>query len=56
MLEVPLRHFLSGAPIEIVEEDRNGWRMRYGVFPADGLRVWGATARVLGQLGAILDR
>jgi 8-oxo-dGTP pyrophosphatase MutT (NUDIX family) len=56
VLEVPLRHFLAGAPIEIVEEDRSGWRMRYGVFPADGLRVWGATARVLGQLGAILGR
>jgi len=54
VLEVPLRHFLAGAPIEIVEEDRSGWRMRYGVFPADGLRVWGATARVLGQLGAML--
>ncbi len=56
VLDVPLRHFLAGAPIEIVEEDRSGWRMRYGVFPADGLRVWGATARVLGQLGAILGR
>ena len=54
VLEVPLRHFLAGAPIETVEEDRSGWRMRYGVFPADGLRVWGATARVLGQLGAML--
>ena len=54
VLEVPLRHFTAGAPIEIVEEERRGLRMRYGVFPTDGLRVWGATARVLGQLGAML--
>ncbi len=51
---IPLRHFLAGAPIEIVEDARRGLRMRYGVYPAGGLRVWGATARVLGQLGAIL--
>jgi len=51
---VPLRHFLAGAPIQTVEEERRAGRLRYGAYPADGLRVWGATARVLGQLGAIL--
>jgi len=51
---VPLRHFTAGAPIEMVEEERRGLRLRYGMYPADGLNVWGATARVLGQLGALL--
>lgn len=54
ILEVPLRHFLAGAPIEMVETVRDGWRLRYGAYPVGGHRVWGATARVLGQLGAIL--
>jgi len=27
---------------------------RYGVYPVEGERVWGATARMLGQLGALL--
>ena len=54
VLEVPLRHFVAGAPIEMVDDVRGGRHVRYGVFPADGLRVWGATARVLGQLGAML--
>ena len=28
--------------------------IRYGVYPVEGARVWGATARMLGQLGAAL--
>jgi hypothetical protein len=28
--------------------------IRYGVYPVAGERVWGATARMLGQLGALL--
>jgi 8-oxo-dGTP pyrophosphatase MutT (NUDIX family) len=54
ILHVPVRHFLPGAPIEIVEAERDGWRLRYGAFPVGEHRIWGATARVLGQLGAIL--
>ncbi len=54
ILEVPLRHFLAGAPVEIVETVRDGWRLRYGAYPVGEHRVWGATARVLGQLGAFL--
>ena len=54
ILEVPLRAFLAGAPIETVEEERAGWRLRYGAYPVAGYRIWGATARVLGQLGALL--
>lgn len=56
ILEVPVRHFAAGAPIEEVEEDRGGWHLRYGAYPVAGYRIWGATARVLGQLGAVLGR
>jgi 8-oxo-dGTP pyrophosphatase MutT (NUDIX family) len=56
LLTVPVRHFLPDAPVEIVEEDRDGWRLRYGAYPVAGHRVWGATGRALGQLGAVLAR
>lgn len=54
ILDPSVDHFLPGAQIEILEAVRQGWRLRYGAFPADGAHVWGATARILGQLGAIL--
>jgi 8-oxo-dGTP pyrophosphatase MutT (NUDIX family) len=54
ILRVPVHHFLPQAPIEIVEAERDGWRLRYGAFPVGEHRIWGATARVLGQLGAVL--
>jgi 8-oxo-dGTP pyrophosphatase MutT (NUDIX family) len=54
ILEPPLAAFLPGADIEIVERTIRDWPLRYGAYSIDGLRVWGATARVLGQLGAIL--
>jgi 8-oxo-dGTP pyrophosphatase MutT (NUDIX family) len=47
-------HFLPGAPVEIVERTIRDWPLRYGGYRIDGLHVWGATARILGQLGAIL--
>jgi len=56
LLTVPVRHFLPDAPVEIVEEDRDGWRLRYGAYPVAGHHVWGATGRALGQLGAVLVR
>jgi 8-oxo-dGTP pyrophosphatase MutT (NUDIX family) len=48
--------FLPGAPFEIVERTVRGWQLRYGAYQVDGLSVWGATARVLSQLGAVLAR
>jgi 8-oxo-dGTP pyrophosphatase MutT (NUDIX family) len=54
LLKVPVRHFLPDAPVEVVEEERDGWTLRYGAYPVQGHRVWGATGRVLGQLGALL--
>jgi 8-oxo-dGTP pyrophosphatase MutT (NUDIX family) len=56
LLRAPLRHFLPSAPVETVEEVREGWHLRYGAYPVLGHRVWGATARVMGQLGAVLGR
>jgi 8-oxo-dGTP pyrophosphatase MutT (NUDIX family) len=50
----PVSAFLPGAPIEVREDERDGFRLRYGGYPVAGYHVWGATARVLGQLGAIL--
>ena len=55
ILEPPVAAFLPDAPIEIVERTIRDWPLRYGGYRIDGLHVWGATARILGQLGAILD-
>jgi 8-oxo-dGTP pyrophosphatase MutT (NUDIX family) len=54
IVRAPLSAFLADAPIELVETDIRGFRLRFGAYPTNGLRVWGATARILGQLGAIL--
>jgi NUDIX domain. len=54
----PLEAFLPGAEIEMVETvirtSRGEFPLRFGAFPIAGHRVWGATARILGQLGALL--
>lgn len=54
ILEPPLARFLPDTPIEMVERTIRGWPLRYGHYEVDGLSVWGATARVLSQLGAVL--
>jgi 8-oxo-dGTP pyrophosphatase MutT (NUDIX family) len=54
ILTPPLDAFLPHAEIEIVERTIGDWPLRYGCYRIDGLHVWGATARILGQLGAIL--
>jgi 8-oxo-dGTP pyrophosphatase MutT (NUDIX family) len=54
IVEAPVAAFLPGADIEIVERTIRDWPLRYGAYSIDGLRVWGATARILGQMGAIL--
>jgi 8-oxo-dGTP pyrophosphatase MutT (NUDIX family) len=59
VIEAPLAAFLPGAPITTIERDVREWRIRYGAYALDelgeGPAVWGATARILGQLGAVLD-
>jgi hypothetical protein len=36
----------------VVERTIGDWPLRFGAFDVDGLTVWGATARILSQLGA----
>jgi 8-oxo-dGTP pyrophosphatase MutT (NUDIX family) len=58
VIEAPLASFLPGVPIQTLERDVREWRIRYGAYElpelGDGPAVWGATARILGQLGAVL--
>jgi 8-oxo-dGTP pyrophosphatase MutT (NUDIX family) len=54
IVEAPLSAFLPAAEIRIVEATIGDRTLRYGAYPIDDLLVWGATARVLGQLGTIL--
>ena len=54
IVEAPMAMFLPDAPFDIVERTVGDWPLRYGAYAIDGLSVWGATARVLSQLGAIL--
>jgi 8-oxo-dGTP pyrophosphatase MutT (NUDIX family) len=54
ILEPPLARFLPDAPVTMVERTIRGWALRYGHYEVDGLSVWGATARVLSQLGAVI--
>lgn len=55
ILEPPLARFLPSAAITVVEREIDGWALRYGTYEIDGLSVWGATARILSQLGAVLE-
>lgn len=54
VIEAPLEAFLPGSPIVTVHDDIRGVPIRYGAYPIDDLLVWGATARILGQLGALV--
>jgi 8-oxo-dGTP pyrophosphatase MutT (NUDIX family) len=56
IVEPPMARFLPGAPITMVERTIGEWPLRYGAYDVDGLSVWGATARILSQLGAVLAR
>jgi 8-oxo-dGTP pyrophosphatase MutT (NUDIX family) len=58
VVDAPVAAFLPGASITTVERDVRQWRIRYGAYAlpelSAGPAVWGATARILGQLGAVL--
>ena len=60
VIDAPLAAFLPDAPITTLERDVRQWRIRYGAYAladiGEGLAVWGVTARILGQLGAVLGR
>jgi 8-oxo-dGTP pyrophosphatase MutT (NUDIX family) len=47
--------FLPDAPVTLVEQERDGYRIRFGSYPWEGHQIWGATARALAQLGAVLQ-
>jgi 8-oxo-dGTP pyrophosphatase MutT (NUDIX family) len=54
ILEPALARFLPDVPIAMVERTIGDWPLRYGHYEIDGLSVWGATARILSQLGAVV--
>ena len=54
IVEPHVARFLPGAPVATVERTIGGWPLRYDHYEIAGLSVWGATARVLSQLGAVL--
>jgi 8-oxo-dGTP pyrophosphatase MutT (NUDIX family) len=54
ILEPSVARFLPGAPVVIVERTIRDWPLRFGAYDIDGLNVWGATARILSQLGAVI--
>lgn len=54
IFDAPLEAFLPGAPHTVVERTIRGWPLRYGAYPVAGRLVWGATARILAQLGEVL--
>jgi hypothetical protein len=54
ILTAPIRQFLPGAAIEVHERRDGEWTLRYGAYRVEEAVVWGATARILSQLGALL--
>jgi 8-oxo-dGTP pyrophosphatase MutT (NUDIX family)/GNAT superfamily N-acetyltransferase len=54
IIEAPVEAFLPDAPVELAERVIRQRLIRYGAYPVEGEMVWGATARMLGQLGAQL--
>jgi 8-oxo-dGTP pyrophosphatase MutT (NUDIX family) len=56
VFSAPIAAFLADAPIEVRTEDRDGWRLTYGAYVVDGRVIWGATAAMLGRLGAFLSQ
>ncbi len=54
IFDAPVEAFLPDAPWVVVDRSVRGWPLRYGAYPIAGRLVWGATARILAQLGALL--
>ena len=54
ILRAPLEAFRPSSSIELVETTVRDFPLRFGAYPVAGHRIWGATARILGQLGALL--
>jgi 8-oxo-dGTP pyrophosphatase MutT (NUDIX family) len=56
ILEAPVEAFLPHGEVVMVERQLQGFGLRYGGYPIEGLHVWGMTGMVLGSLGAWLGR
>jgi 8-oxo-dGTP pyrophosphatase MutT (NUDIX family) len=56
ILEAPVAAFLPDVTPVVVDPDPRGRPLRYGAYLVEGRIVWGATAAILGQLGAVLGR
>ncbi len=56
ILEAPVAAFLPHVAPVMVDPDPRGRPLRYGAYVVEGRIVWGATAAILGQLGAVLGR
>jgi 8-oxo-dGTP pyrophosphatase MutT (NUDIX family) len=54
ILETPVTAFLPEVAPVIIDPDPHGRPIRYGAYVVEGRIVWGATAAILGQFGAIL--
>jgi 8-oxo-dGTP pyrophosphatase MutT (NUDIX family) len=54
IIEPSVARFMPDAPVLMVERTIRDWPLRYGSYDLDGLSIWGATARILSQLGAVL--
>ena len=49
-VEAPISAFLPDGESEMVDAIVRDWPLRYGAYPVEGLRVWGATARIVQSL------
>ena len=56
ILETPVTAFLPDVAPVIIDPDPHGRPIRYGAYLVEGRIVWGATAAILGQFGAVLGR
>ena len=54
ILEAPVAAFLPDVEPRIIDPDPRGRPLRYGAYIVERRIVWGATAAILGQLGAVL--
>jgi 8-oxo-dGTP pyrophosphatase MutT (NUDIX family) len=54
IFDAPVETFLPDAPRIVLERTIRGWSLRHGAYSIEGRIVWGATARILAQLGELL--
>ena len=55
IVELPVRHLLADNAVNEELIEGPGWQLRAAVYRYEGHRVWGATARTLAMLAAVLQ-